>query len=145
MERKLPTEEELMQMGASYQEGGEYPRAAQLAEDLYIHDNILRISEEILKENERDYPDYVSLEDNIGMSRGSWQCKYGFYRTAEVIKRVEREKITSLAKEVIEDTCVSGWLSNPNLNFGGSSPEKLIDEGRSLKVRRYLESIKEGF
>lgn len=140
----LPSDEELMQMGVAYQEGGEYPLAAQQAEDQYIHDNILRISEETLEENERDYPDYVSLEDNIGIARGSWQCRYGFYRTVEVIRRVELEKIVALVGEVFNsEVCFDTWLLDKNPNLGGSTPQSLIDKGRANKVILYLESLKE--
>lgn len=105
MERILPTEEELMKMGIAYQEGGDYPRVAQRAEDQYIHDHILEISEKCMEENERDYPDYTYLEDFIGIYRGSWQCQYGFYRTM-------KEKVTALAKETLGEINIEEFFFN---------------------------------
>ena len=80
MERILPTEEELMEMGLAYQEGAKYPNKAKEAEDDYIYDNILLIVEKCKEINSRRDEGYTYLEDYIGIYRGEWQVRYGFYR-----------------------------------------------------------------
>jgi len=86
MDRILPTEEELMQMGQDYQNGGKYPSIAKEAEDAYIYENILEIVEKCKESNSLRESGYTYLEDYIGIYRGSWQANYGFYRSLDKIR-----------------------------------------------------------
>lgn len=38
----------------------------------------------------------------------------------------------------------ANWLRQPNENFGGSSPAKLIESGRARKVLMWLEAVANG-
>lgn len=42
------------------------------------------------------------------------------------------------------DSEIEKWLNTPNANFGNSSPQKLIDNGRAGKVVFWLEANLEG-
>ena len=39
---------------------------------------------------------------------------------------------------------IQEWLNTPNANFGNSSPQKLIDNGRASKILLWLEANLEG-
>jgi uncharacterized protein (DUF2384 family) len=43
------------------------------------------------------------------------------------------------------DREIHEWLSTPNANFGNSSPQKLIDNGRAGKIVLWLEANLEGY
>ena len=144
MRISLPSDEELMQMGVAYQEGGKYPPEARMAEDRYIYDNIHKIISECEESNSQDN-EYTYLEDVIGKYRGTWQCRYGFYRSIQVIERVEVEEVLALATRVIGSDKVDSWLNNPTDNFGGSSPNDLIKAKKWNKVKFFLRSIDEGY
>lgn len=78
--KELPTEKELIEMGLEYQEGKPYPTQAQEAEDQYIYETLMDIVEcwRISKFG------HASLERYIGIYRGMWQDKYGFYRPHQI-------------------------------------------------------------
>ena len=146
MNRVFPTESELQKMGLEYQEGKEYPMEARNAEDDYIYEHILEIVEKC-KENNEDGEDYVELEDYIGIYRGTWQARHGFYRSTKVIERLEKEEIDKILEEVtpmLGSELSKSWLNLPNKEFGGSSPISLIAGGLGYRVLKFLKSVKDG-
>ena len=146
MERILPTDEELMQMGKKYQEGEDYPKEARDAEDDHIYSRITEIVEEC-KKNNLEGDGYVSLEDYIGIYRGTWQVRYGFYRSSgfvEALEKGESSAIYKLAESILGEKAKS-WMDLPNDNFGGFAPSELITLGKGHKVRRFLNATKEGY
>lgn len=40
---------------------------------------------------------------------------------------------------------IQEWLTTPNSNFGNSSPQKLIENGRANKVLLWIETSLEGY
>ena len=53
------------------------------------------------------------------------------------------EKAQPILKELFQNNQekIEKWLSTENLNFGGSSPNSLIDSGRGFKILHWLEQI----
>jgi len=139
-----PTDDELRMMGEAYQLGViEYPKEAQEAEDQYVYNHI----EEIIgmcKKNNR------TLEQEIGVYRGTWEIEYGFCRSEEVINNLKNKEIENIKSELLsyfkgDEEKVKLWLKTPNMNFGDCSPMTLIHLNRGHKVMSFIKAAKEGY
>lgn len=58
---------------------------------------------------------------------------------------IELIDITLKAQEMLKDPVkTKAWLTMDNLNFGGSSPIRLIILDRGHKVLQFIEDVQEG-